>query len=77
MRDRGSKLPGPKGGPEREEQVTIFNGDQCYGWGRCAWVYFGCACLGDAAFGEAQIFSIEDMLVMVGAQMAILVMSAS
>ena len=23
MRDRGSKLPGPKGGPEREEQVTV------------------------------------------------------
>ena len=23
MRERGSKLPGPKGGPEREEQVTM------------------------------------------------------
>ena len=24
MRDRGSKLPGPKGGPEREEQVRAL-----------------------------------------------------
>ena len=23
MRDRASKLPGPKGGPEREEQVKV------------------------------------------------------
>ena len=24
MRERGSKLPGPKGGPEREEQVMMM-----------------------------------------------------
>ena len=45
MRERGSKLPGPKGGPEREEQVMIIVVEK---W----WIYFGGASLDDCAFGE-------------------------
>ena len=65
MRDRGSKLPGPKGGPEREEQVAMVVVAMLW-WmflmlGEM-WALFnvGGACVCDGAFGDL-VVSIEHL----------------